>query len=176
MDYNKIKILILDCDGVFTDGRIIYDNHRVEAKNFCAKDGMGIKLLKTSGIKVAMITGRDSKVVAQRCQDLSFDYVYQGVWRKLPVAQTIMDELGYSWENVAYMGDDWNDYPVIKHAGLTACPSDAFPDFKETVDYVCTRKGGRGAIREFIEYLLKHQGRYQDVLAKLIENLESTDI
>ncbi|MCF7911992.1 MAG: HAD hydrolase-like protein [Candidatus Cloacimonetes bacterium] len=174
MDYNKIKILILDCDGVFTDGRIIYDDHRVEAKNFSAKDGMGIKLLKTAGIKVAMITGRESNVVRQRCQDLSFDFIYQGVWRKRPVAEEIMSQLGYTWENVAYMGDDWNDYPVIKLAGLSACPADTFADFQETVDYVCERKGGRGAIREFIEYLLKKQGRYQDALAKLIANLEST--
>jgi 3-deoxy-D-manno-octulosonate 8-phosphate phosphatase (KDO 8-P phosphatase) len=176
VDYNKIKLLILDCDGVFTDGRIIYDDHRVEAKNFSAKDGMGIKLLKITDIKVAMITGRKSHVVAQRCQDLSFDYVYQGVWKKLPVAEAILSELGYTWENVAYMGDDWNDYPVIKKAALSACPADAFEDFQEVVDYVCQRKGGRGAIREFIEFLLKHQGRYQDVLAKLIEHLESTDI
>ena len=175
MDYKKIKLLILDCDGVFSDGRITYDDHRVESKNFCAKDGMGIKLLKFAEIKVAMITGRKSNVVLQRCQDLNFDYVYQGVWRKLPVAEEIMAELGYTWENVAYMGDDWNDYPVMKHAALTSCPADAFDDFKETVNYVCRRKGGRGAIREFVEHILKQQGRFQDVLKKLINNLESTD-
>ncbi|MDP8219851.1 MAG: HAD hydrolase family protein [Candidatus Stygibacter frigidus] len=175
MDYNKIKLIILDCDGVFSDGRIIYDDHRVESKNFSAKDGMGIMLLKIADIKVAMITGRKSQVVLQRCQDLKFDFVYQGVWRKLPIAKEILAELGITWENVAYMGDDWNDYPVMKHAALSSCPADAFEDFKKTVDYVCIRKGGRGAVREFVEFILKHQGRFEDVLKKLIDNLESTD-
>ena len=173
MDYNKIKLVIFDCDGVFTDGRIIYDNYGAESKNFCAKDGMGIKLLKFSGIKAAMITGRESKMVIRRCEDLKFDFVYQGVWNKLKIAKEIMNLLNYDWENLAYMGDDWNDYPVIKRAALSASPADAFEDFKTKVDYVCVRKGGRGAIREFVEYILKHQGRYQDVLEKFIEHLEN---
>ncbi len=173
MDYNKIKLVIFDCDGVFTDGRIIYENNGAESKNFCAKDGMGIKLLKFSGIKAAMITGRESNMVIRRCEDLKFDFVYQGVWNKLKIAKEIMNQLNYDWENVAYMGDDWNDYPVIKRAALSAAPADAFEDFKTKVDYVCERKGGRGAIREFAEYILKHQGRYQDVLEKFIEHLEN---
>lgn len=176
MAYENIKLVIFDCDGVFTDGRIIYDNHRVEAKNFDAKDGMGIKILRIAGIKTAMITGRNSIVVAQRCQDLKFDYVYQGVWRKLNVATDIIADLGIGWENVAYMGDDWNDYPVMKKVALSAAPADAFEDFKPKADYICQRKGGRGAIREFVEYLLKQQGRFDEVLQALIKDLETDSI
>jgi len=173
MDYNKIKIVMLDCDGVFTDGIIIYDNSDNECKNFSAKDGMGIKLLKLSGIKVALITGRKSNVVLRRCQDLKFDYVYQGIVNKLKIAQEIIDKENLNWENVAYMGDDWNDYPVIKKAILSAAPADAFQDFKNKVDYVCKRKGGRGAIREFVNYLLKKQGKYAKVIHEFIHYLEN---
>lgn len=176
VNWNAIKLLIIDCDGVFTDGRIIYDNHRVEAKNFDAKDGMGIKILHTAGIKIAMITGRDSQVVAQRCLDLKFDFVFQGVWRKLAVADKIRQELNLNWENIAYIGDDWNDYPVMKKVGISAAPADAFEDFRHTADYICQKNGGRGAIREFVETLLKKQGRFDDVLQKLIADLEADSI
>lgn len=174
MKAKDIKLLVLDCDGVFTDGMITYDNHRVESKNFSAKDGMGIKIAHVAGLKIAMITGRKSEVVAQRCEDLKFDYVYQGVWRKLESLKEIMDIENLSWQNVAYIGDDWNDYPVIKRCGLSCCPQDVMPDFKEKVDYVCQRKGGYGAVREFVEYILKEQGRYEEVLQNLISDLENT--
>jgi 3-deoxy-D-manno-octulosonate 8-phosphate phosphatase (KDO 8-P phosphatase) len=175
INYKNIKLLIFDCDGVFTDGKIIYDNHRVEAKNFSAKDGLGVKLWRFSGGKIAMITGRDSQVVAQRCHDLKFDFVCQGVWNKRKSTEEIMLKLGYNWQNVAIMGDDWNDYPVIKKAALSAAPADSFPDFKKNVDYIASRCGGEGAVREFIELILKEQGRYDDVLKSFIDYLENTD-
>lgn len=162
----------MDCDGVFTDGSITYDNHRVEAKNFSAKDGMGVMLAHFSGLKIGMLTGRKSEVVAQRCEDLRFDYVYQGIWRKAAAVEEILALAGLDWENLAYIGDDWNDYPVIKRAGLSAAPADAFDDFKEKVDYVCQRVGGKGAVREFIEYILKEQGRYEEVLEAFLADLD----
>jgi len=169
----EIKLLIMDCDGVFSDGIIAYDNHRVESKNFSAKDGMGVMIAHSCHLLIGMITGRKSEVVAQRCEDLKFDYLYQGIWRKAAAVEEILADCKLSWENVAYIGDDWNDYPVIKRAGLTAAPADAFDDFKEHVDYVCVRGGGKGAVREFIEYILKEQGRYEEVMDKFLADLES---
>ncbi len=172
-DFKKIKLLILDNDGVLTDGKVIYDNHRTESKNFSAKDGLGIKLLSFSDIKLAVITGRESEILAQRCDDLQVTLLFQKVRNKLKKTRELLEELDLSWENVAFMGDDWNDYPVMKRCYISACPADAFPDLKEKVDHVTNRNGGEGAVREFIVHILKEKGIYEEVLEKFISHLES---
>lgn len=173
VDYNKIKLLILDCDGVMTDGSIIYDNNRVETKRFSAKDGLGMKLLSFTEIKLAIITGRKSEILKQRCDDLGIEHLYQNVRNKLMRTTLLLEELGLDWDNVAYMGDDWNDYPVIRKVGLSATPSDAFQDIKSMVDYIATRRGGRGAVREFIEHILREQGVYEATIKSFITYLEN---
>ncbi|MDD3052267.1 MAG: HAD hydrolase family protein [Candidatus Cloacimonetes bacterium] len=172
IDFNKIELLILDNDGVLTDGKIIYNNHKIESKAFSAKDGLGINMLSFSSIQVAIITGRESEILVQRCKDLGIRHLYQKVRNKLQKTEKLLNELNFEWQNVAYLGDDWNDYPVIKKAAFTACPADAFSDFKAVTDYTCERKGGEGAVREVIEFLLKKQGKFEYALQKLLEHLE----
>lgn len=172
-DYNKIILLILDNDGVLTDGRIVYDNNHLESKNFSAKDGLGIRLLQQTDIQLAIISGRTSKILEKRCQDLDIKYLFQNVRNKSKKTEELLSELNLKWENVAYLGDDWNDYPVVKRCGISAAPADAFPDFKEKVDVVLSREGGKGAVREFIELILKEQGIFEEALEKLISYLET---
>ncbi len=173
-DHKKIKLLILDCDGVLTDGKIIYNDKRIETRNFSAKDGLGIKMLMFAGIEVAVISGKQSDALTKRCEDLGIKYVYQKVRNKLKVARNLINELKLDWENIAFMGDDWNDFPVIKEVNVSAAPIDVLEDFKEKVDFVSKRKGGEGAVREFIEHILKKQGRYEKVLADFISFLENS--
>jgi len=172
-DFKKIKLLILDCDGVLTDGKIIYNNDRLESKNFSAKDGLGIKLLSFTDIKVAIITGRESELVKQRCEDLGIEILHQKIRNKLVKTQEVLDELKLDWDNVAYMGDDWNDYPVMKRVYFSGTPSDAFSGIQEKVDFVSNRKGGEGAVRDFIEHILRRQGTYEKVIEDFVNYLES---
>lgn len=173
MDFSKIKLIILDNDGVLTDGKIIYDNNKLESKNYNAKDGLGIKLLQFSDIKLAIITGRSSKIVEQRCDDLQIRILFQGVRNKLKKTTELLKELKLEWENVAYMGDDWNDFPVMEKCNISATPADAFDDIKSRVGIVTQRKGGEGAVRELIELVLKKQGKYEQSLQKLLDHLKS---
>ncbi|HCX72465.1 MAG TPA: 3-deoxy-D-manno-octulosonate 8-phosphate phosphatase, partial [Candidatus Cloacimonas sp.] len=112
--HENIKLLILDNDGVLTDGKIYYDDNRLETKAFSAKDGLGIKLLGFTDIKVAIITGRRSQILQQRCDDLGIKILFQKINNKLKVAEEILKNLDLDWQNVAYMGDDWNDFPVME--------------------------------------------------------------
>jgi len=173
MNFSKIKLIILDNDGVLTDGKIIYDNNELESKNYNAKDGLGIKLLQFSGIELAIITGRSSRILEKRCKDLQIKLLFQGVRNKLRKTSELLEELNLKWENVAYMGDDWNDMPVMEKCNISATPSDAFDDIQNKVDLVMKRKGGEGAVREFIELILKKQGKYEESLQKLLNRLRS---
>ncbi len=171
--FNKIKLLIMDCDGVLTDGKIIYSDKGAETKNFNAKDGLGIKLLSFTDIKTAIITGRKSELLERRCKDLSIDFLYQKVSNKRKKVEILLEKMKIGWENVAFIGDDWNDYPVIQKAGLTATPADAFREIIEIVDYKTERCGGEGAVREFIDYILKRKGIYEKTIQKFIDYLNS---
>jgi len=173
MEFSKIKLIILDNDGVLSDGKVIYDNNKLESKNFSAKDGLGIKLLQFSDIKLAIITGRSSDILEKRCDDLQIKMLYQGVRNKLKKTTELLKDLKLEWENVAYMGDDWNDFPVMEKCNISATPADAFDDIKNKVDLVAERNGGEGAVRELIELILKKQGKYEKCLQKLLDHLKS---
>ena len=173
MDFSKIKLIILDNDGVFSDGKIIYDNNKLESKNFNAKDGLGIKLLQFSDIKLAIITGRSSEILRKRCDDLQIKFLYQGVRNKLKRTKELLKELNLNWENVAYLGDDWNDFPVMEKCNISVTPADAFESIQSRVDLVTKRKGGEGAVRELIELILTKQGKYEKSLQKLLDHLNS---
>ncbi|MCD4796391.1 MAG: HAD hydrolase family protein [Candidatus Cloacimonetes bacterium] len=172
-DFNKIKLLILDCDGVLTDGKVIYDSNQNELKNFSAKDGIGIKLLSFSEIKIAIITGRESEMLSKRCEDLGITMLFQKIRNKIKKTKELINGLHLNWENVAYLGDDWNDYPVMEKCQISAVPNDAFDDIKNKVDIITKRKGGEGAVREFIEIILKKQGIYEEIVEKFISNLKN---
>ena len=169
--FDKIKLLVLDCDGVLSDGQIIYDANKIESKSFSARDGLGIKLLSFSDIKVAVVTGRKSEMLVKRCQDLDINILHQKVKNKVSKVKSIIEELGLDWENIAYMGDDWNDYPVMKKVQLSACPTNSTDEFKKKVDFVSTLNGGNGAVREYINYILKNKGTYEQIIQKYLDYL-----
>lgn len=159
----KIRLLILDVDGVMTDGSIILDNEGNEFKRFHVRDGHGIKMIQRAGITVAIITGRKSKVVEIRAKELGIKEVYQRVFKKSEVYNKLLKKYKCKDENVAFMGDDVVDRELIARAGLTAAPSDAEEDVKKMADMVTKRGGGRGAVREYIDCILKSSGLWKKV-------------
>ncbi|NOQ51262.1 MAG: HAD-IIIA family hydrolase [Desulfuromonadaceae bacterium] len=159
----KIRLLLLDVDGVLTDGRIIYDNQGNELKAFDVKDGHGLKLLQRAGIKVGIITGRKSDVVARRAAELGIEILYQHALSKLEPYRKILADQGLGDEQVAYVGDDIVDLPILRRVGFSATVADAVPDVLPLVDYVTVRSGGRGAVREICDLLLKACGQWQEL-------------
>jgi 3-deoxy-D-manno-octulosonate 8-phosphate phosphatase (KDO 8-P phosphatase) len=163
---SKIKLLLLDVDGVLTDGRIYVDNNGVETKAFDVQDGHGLKLLQRAGIKVGLITGRQSEVVNCRAKELGIDLVYQGIKDKLVIYLRICDDLGLEDDEIAFMGDDLVDLPILRRVGLSATVPGGSDDVKPFVQYVSVRKGGRGAVRELCELILKEGGHWKQVVAR----------
>jgi 3-deoxy-D-manno-octulosonate 8-phosphate phosphatase (KDO 8-P phosphatase) len=154
----KIKLLLLDVDGVMTDGRIILDNRGNETKAFHVRDGHGIKLLQKEGVLVGIITGRKSEVVNIRARELGIMDVHQGIKDKLTAYDAVVAKHGLSDEEVAYIGDDEVDVAIFKRVGLAAAVADADPSVRPHVQLVTRAHGGRGAVREVINFILKSRG------------------
>lgn len=152
---SKIDIIITDVDGVLTNGGIILDSSGLELKQFNVKDGQICSILKKNNIKYGVITGRKSPMVIKRCEELSFDFIYQGISDKVEILNDIKNKYKISYESIAYIGDDINDLGVIEKVGLSATPNDAFYYVREKSDYITSRNGGHGAFREFAELILK---------------------
>lgn len=163
----KIKCIISDVDGVMTDGSIIYDNSGMEYKKFNVKDGQIIQHLKASQILVGVITGRDSLVVRNRCEELKMDFHFHGEKDKDVVLKKVLDQYGLESDQVAYVGDDLNDLPILMQIGLSATPQDGHFKVKEVVDLVLGKSGGQGALRELADIILDAQGRYAEILTKV---------
>ena len=172
IDFLKIKLLVCDCDGVLTDGSIIYDSNGGEIKKFSAHDGMGFRILKHSDIIPAIITGRKSKALECRCDDLSIKYLYQGKINKKKVLEALLTELNIGFENVAYVGDDWNDFLAMEPCQLKIAPKDANATFKTKVDYITENLGGHGAVRDAIEYILRKRNEFDKVLNSFMEEFK----
>lgn len=150
----KIKMLVMDVDGTLTDGCIYMGPQGEAMKAFNCQDGYAIaQILPKLGITPVIITGRNSQIVAKRAKELKITHLHQGVHDKLPLLQRIARELGASQEEVAYIGDDLNDFDCIRWCGLTGCPADAVKEVREAVDFVAGRKGGRGAVRAFVDHI-----------------------
>ena len=162
-DLSKIKLLLLDVDGVLTDGRITYSNDGGESKSFDVKDGHGLKLVQRAGIKVGIITGRQSAVVARRAEELGIDLLYQGIKDKRVPFNEILGNLNLLPEEVAYVGDDIVDLPVMRQVGFAATVADALDDVKPFAHMISKRNGGRGAVREICDFILKESGRWSGV-------------
>lgn len=162
----KIRLLLLDVDGVMTDGRIIYDNDGLESKAFDVKDGHGLKLLQRSGIRVGIITGRNSQVVEKRAEELQIDILYQGAKDKMAPFRQILEEHQLDPSEVAYVGDDLVDLPILRRVGFAVAVADAVEDVKPFVHYVSRNRGGRGAVREVCDLLLKKTGRWESVTSR----------
>ncbi|MDH3998297.1 MAG: HAD-IIIA family hydrolase [Desulfuromonadales bacterium] len=162
-DFSQIKLLLLDVDGVLTDGRIVYDSNGAESKAFDVKDGHGLKLIQRAGIQVGIITGRSSDVVARRAAELEIELLYQGVKDKRVPFREILDKLQLSPAEVAYVGDDVIDLPVMRQVGFAATVADAVDEIKPYAAYIAKRCGGRGAVREICDLLLKESGKWSAV-------------
>lgn len=160
----KIKLLALDVDGVLTDGTILLSPDGTVSKRFDIRDGHALIFLPGNGVQLAIVSGRNDPVSELRAKELRFQYVRQGVRRKLPALQELADELELDLEEVAYMGDDVNDVPVIEAVGLGAAPADAAPEAVASARFVSSKQGGRGAVRELAELLLKARGAWTDLL------------
>jgi len=152
-----IELIVLDVDGTLTDGKIIYTSSGDELKHFDVKDGLAIaSWTKKYNKKVAIITGRKSKLVENRAKELGVTHLFQGIDNKDEVLQNILDKENLTWEQTAGIGDDLNDFKMLSKVGISFAVADAVDDIKKLCDVVCLKNGGYGAVREMIEYLLKH--------------------
>ncbi|MEW5746263.1 MAG: 3-deoxy-manno-octulosonate-8-phosphatase KdsC [Nitrospirota bacterium] len=160
----KIKLLALDVDGVLTDGSIVLDNDDNEYKAFHVRDGHGIVMLRQAGIPVAIITGRNSKVVDRRAKELGIAEVYQKCHKKTVAYEELLRKFGITDEEVAYIGDDVVDIPLFRRVGLAVAVADAADEAKEAARLVTTARGGRGAVREICDLILKANGKWDLLL------------
>lgn len=151
----KIKLVLTDCDGVLTDGGVYYSKSGEELKRFSVRDGMGVeRLRKLADIETGIITGENSEIVHRRVEKLGIKEYYPGSTDKYSVLLEIIQKRKILAEEVAYLGDDANDFEIMKHAGLSACPSDAFSMIRKIAELVMRKKGGHGAFREFAEIII----------------------
>ncbi|WP_404317781.1 KdsC family phosphatase [Malaciobacter canalis] len=160
-----IELIVLDVDGTLTDGKITYTNSGDESKSFDVADGLAIATwTKKLGKKVAIITGRTSKIVEKRASDLQIEYLYQNIHNKDEVLAEILKKESLSWNQIAAIGDDLNDFKMLKKAGLSFTPSNGTHYLKDFVDVICKNSGGNGAIREMIEYIVKKDNIEQEFI------------
>ena len=167
----EIKLLILDCDGVLTNGKIIYGNDGQDIKQFHAADGMGVMLMRSINTKVAVVSGRSSEALLRRCKDLKIELLYQGIDNKLECVNKLLEELGLSFDNVMFMGDDWNDIPCLRRAALGVVPANAWPEVQKVADMVTEHRGGEGAVRELINLILHKKGLYERAITAYLESV-----
>jgi 3-deoxy-D-manno-octulosonate 8-phosphate phosphatase (KDO 8-P phosphatase) len=163
-----IQLLILDVDGVLTDGGIIRDDGGQQIKRFHVRDGAGIVLWRRLSKEVAIITGKESAVVSHRAEELGIEHVYQNVGNKLEVYDQLKDELGISDAQIAYVGDDLPDLPVMRRVAMPIAVADAAEEVRAVAKYVTKYPGGYGAVRDAIEFLCKEMGVWQQVLDRYL--------
>ncbi len=171
---NNIKLLILDVDGVMTNGQITYDNNGNELKSFNVKDGLAIKQLQEAGIAVAIITARESAIVTKRAKELNIKYLYQNEPNKIKAYQQLITLLNLTPTEVAYLGDDWTDLPVLLEVGLPAVVQDAETLLKPHAKVVTEKKGGAGAVRELAYLILQAQNKLDSVIQKYYTSADNT--
>ncbi len=172
MSVNKklsgIKLLLLDVDGVLTDGRITYTDSGEQIKQFNVKDGLGMRLLMDAGVDVGIITARKSKALAHRCNDLGIRLLYDGIKDKCAALKTISQKTGVDISHIAFAGDDLIDIPVLTRVGVSFCVADASEEVKTQSDVVTTCNGGFGAVREICEQILKAKSLWDSIVKKYL--------
>lgn len=164
----KIQLLALDVDGVLTDGTIVVNGTGSESKFFNVQDGHGIRLWQTAGLKIALFSGRSSEPTKYRAEQFGIEYVFQECHNKLEALKNLIAQVGLSAERVAYVGDDLPDLPAIRYVGLGVAVANAVDEVKQHADFITTRPGGSGAVREVIEYILKNTGRWQELMKRYL--------
>lgn len=163
-----IKMLVLDVDGVLTNGTIIINDDGSETKFFNSLDGHGIRMWRRAGLNVAFLSGRSCEPLNYRAKELDVDYVLQNCHDKLPALEELLGRLRLSTSRVAYIGDDVTDLPIIRCVGFAVAVANAVDEVKQHADYVTNRPGGSGAVREVIEYILKNTGRWEELMKRYL--------
>ena len=161
-----IKILVLDVDGTLTDGKIYVDDKDNSFKAFNVKDGFALVNWLKLGGEVAILTGKKSNIVEKRAKELGIKYIIQGSKNKKQDLKNLLKELNITFENVAYMGDDLNDLGVMKSVGFSACPKDSVQEVLEITNFISSKNGGDGAVREFLEHIMKKNEMWKKILEK----------
>ncbi|MFZ5585055.1 MAG: KdsC family phosphatase [Thermodesulfobacteriota bacterium] len=161
-----VRLLVLDVDGVLTDGRVVYDDQGRELKYFDVRDGHGLKLLQRAGYQIVWLSGRGSEANRVRARELGVDHLLEQIKVKLPALTELIQARGLTPDQVAFMGDDLIDLPPMRAAGLALCPADAVPEVLAMAHWVSRHPGGRGAVREACEFLLKSSGAWDQVTAR----------
>ncbi|MDO5530703.1 HAD family hydrolase [Sutterella sp.] len=162
----RIRIVVLDVDGVLTDGSLVFTGEGELAKTFHVRDGLGIKLLQAAGIEVCILTGRTSSIVAYRADELGMTRIEQGKLKKLPTLRNMLESAGLTPEECAYMGDDLPDLPCLRTVGFAATPADGSAELDPYIHWRAPHPGGRGAVRDLAERILQAQGRWEELLEK----------
>ncbi len=168
----QIKLLLMDCDGVLTDGRIELLANGDEVKTFHTRDGHGIVLMHRAGLNTGIISGRTSSLVERRSAELGMKYVRQGTWDKVKDYEEVLLEAGVSPEETAYIGDDVTDIALMQRSGFGIAVADSSPETLAAADYVTQLPGGFGAVREVCELILKAQGKWDDLMTRYTQSLE----
>ena len=169
----KIKLIITDVDGVLTDGTFLQGASNIEMKRFCVQDGTAVAMAKTAGLKLAVISGRFSNATEARMKELKIMDVYNGTLNKLIPYEELKKKYNISDDQIAYIGDDLIDIPVMEKAGFSVAVQNAYPDVKKIADYVTDSKGGKGAFRELIDLLLNKMGIYDTCLEKMKDKIKN---
>lgn len=162
----KTRLLMMDVDGVLTDGRIIQDGHGHELKVFDVKDGHGIIMAHRAKLRTALISGRESETIRRRAEELGIELVFQKIWNKLEVYEKILVDTELTHDEVAYIGDDLIDIPLLRRVGLAVAVADAVDEAKAAAHLITQRPGGQGAVREVIELILRAQGHWDSLLER----------
>lgn len=165
----SIRMLVLDVDGVLTDGKLYFDSNGNEMKAFSSRDGLGLRCLQLCGIELALITGQQSEIVDRRAAQLGISHVYQGRQDKLDAFTHLLEKTGIDEQQVCYAGDDWIDLPVLERAGLAVTVPDADKIVKNSVHWVTSHSGGKGAVREICNLILVAQGLDKKVLDEIFK-------
>jgi 3-deoxy-D-manno-octulosonate 8-phosphate phosphatase (KDO 8-P phosphatase) len=161
---SHIKLLLMDCDGVLTDGRLWLIEDGDEHKSFNTKDGLGLELLRRAGLRAGIITGRTSTALARRSKELGVEFLRQGNEQKIAAFEEVLHSAGIKEDEVAFIGDDLSDIPLMRRSELAVAVADDVEETRAAAHYVTQAKGGRGAVREVIEMILKSQGRWNDLI------------
>ncbi len=167
MSWEKIQYLVIDVDGTMTDAGIYYDEHGNELKKFCTKDGAGFFAAHKAGMEILVLTGRECAATTRRMKEMQVDHLVQNCRDKVNYLLQFMAERHICREQMGYLGDDLNDLPAMGLCGFVGCPEDSCVEVKERADYVSSIKGGHGAMRDIIEYLLRSRGEWEKVTAEI---------
>lgn len=163
-----VKMILMDADGVLTDGKIIFFSGGNEAKMFDSKDGVGIKLAQRAGLKTGVISGRESEALLRRCEELGMDEIHQRVFEKIEAYDEIKSRLGFTDREICFIGDDLVDAPIMKRVGLPVTVADGHPALESIASYVTQRVGGSGAVREVIDLVIKAQGKWEEIIGRYL--------